>query len=196
MAQLVERATEFITALHVPVVLVGHSMGALESMYLAGDLPDLVRAIVLEDPPMAQDLSQWRDAALFEGLFGFLSSMRAQGFASAVARAREEKARWDDIEYEPWVRSKQVADAGIRNNFAIHREAMEATLARIHCPVLLLTGNPARGAIVEPGTAGWAQERCPTLTVQNFPTASHDVRRDQADAVAPLVRAFIARHSA
>ncbi len=196
MAQLVERAAGFMRGLGRPLLLVGHSMGALEAMYLAGDLPELVRGVVLEDPPMAPDLAPWRDPALFEGLFGFLSSMRAQGFAAAVERAHHERPRWDEVEYEPWVRSKQVADVAIRDNFAIHRERMQITLARIHCPALLLTGNPAHGAIIEAGTATWAQGHCPTMTVQNFPKASHDVRRDQADAVAPLVADFILAHSA
>ncbi len=195
MEQLVDTAGAFIGTLQEPVLLVGHSMGALEAMYLAGDLPHRVRGIVLEDPPLAPDLSPWRDPALFEGLFGFLSSMRAQGHAAAIERAHAEKPRWDAVEYEPWVRSKQIADVAIRANFTIHREPMETTLERIACPALLLTGNPKRGAIVEAASARWAQEHCPTLTLRNFPSASHDVRRDQADAVAPVVREFIAHHS-
>lgn len=195
MRQLVEGASTFIRALDRPVLLVGHSMGALESMYLAGDLPELVLGAVLEDPPMAQDLSPWRDPELFAGLFGFLASMREQGFAGALERAHHEKPRWDEIEYEPWVRSKQEADLAIREHFAIHREPMERTLARIQCPALLLTGNPVRGAIIGPESAAWAQGLCAGLEVRNFPTASHDVRRDQADAVAPLVRSFIDAHS-
>ncbi len=191
----VERAASFVRALQQPVLLVGHSMGALEAMYLAGDLADQVQGIVLEDPPMARDLTPWRDPALFAGLFGFLHSMRTQDFAEAVARARREKPHWDDIEYEPWVRSKQIVDVRVRDHFAIHREPMETTWGRIHCPVLLLTGAPARGAIIEADAAAWAQQQCPSLRVAHFPDASHDIRRDLAAAVAPVIRAFLAECS-
>src|SRR5436190_1258955 len=35
-----------------PAVLIGHSLGALTALVAASDAPDLVRAIVLEDPPI------------------------------------------------------------------------------------------------------------------------------------------------
>lgn len=42
-------------------VVVGHSLGALITIDLAGRYPDLVKGVVLEDPPVSilEDLEQW-----------------------------------------------------------------------------------------------------------------------------------------
>lgn len=189
--QLVARTIDFIRTLGRPVVLMGHSMGALESMYIAGDAPELIKAIVLEDPPMAPDLSLWRDPSTLEGLFNFLTAFRDQDAVSAEAQILASQPGWPAAEFEPWVRSKQLADPAMRARFEIHREPMETTLARINCPVLLLTGDPEAHSIVTPETAFWARTLCPTLQVSHFAGAGHSIRRDAADAVATTVRAWI-----
>ena len=189
--QLVARTIAFLRSLGEPVVIVGHSMGALESMYIAGDAPELVKAIVLEDPPMAADLSLWADPSTLDGLFDFLSEFRNQDAVSAEAQILTSQPHWPAAEFEPWVRSKQLADSAIRERFVIHREPMETTLRRIKCPALLLTGDPVAHAIVTADTAQWARTLCPTLQVSGFPGAGHSIRRDAADAVATTVGAFV-----
>jgi pimeloyl-ACP methyl ester carboxylesterase len=48
----VNDAARFIEDLiGAPAVVIGHSLGALTSIGLAGKYPDLIRAAVLEDPP-------------------------------------------------------------------------------------------------------------------------------------------------
>src|SRR5207245_10662607 len=53
-----------------PAVLIGHSLGALTALVVASDAPDLVRAIVLEDPaiPVHKVGSAARHGALRVGL--------------------------------------------------------------------------------------------------------------------------------
>ena len=189
--QLVARTIDFLHGLGKPAILMGHSMGALESMYIAGDAPDRVKALVLEDPPMAADLSQWADPSTLDGLFNFLSEFRNQDAVSAEAQILASQPHWPAAEFEPWVRSKQLADPAMRDRFVIHREPMETTLGRIKCPALLLTGDPVEHAIVTAETAQWARTLCPTLQVSGFPGAGHSIRRDAADAVATTVGAFV-----
>jgi pimeloyl-ACP methyl ester carboxylesterase len=192
--QLVARTIEFISSLGRPVVLVGHSMGALQSMYISGDVPELVKAIVLEDPPMAADLSPWRESTLIEGLFGFLVDVRNQDAASAQAQLLASHPHWPTAELEPWVRSKQLVDPSMAERFVIHREPMETTLARVTCPALLLTGDPAAGAIITPATVAWARPLCPSLEVAHFAGSGHNIRRNAPDAVASLMRSFLEPH--
>jgi pimeloyl-ACP methyl ester carboxylesterase len=35
-----------------PAILIGHSLGAMIAVYIAAEMPERVRAIVLEDPPL------------------------------------------------------------------------------------------------------------------------------------------------
>lgn len=193
--QIARRTIGFIRELGRPVLLVGHSMGALESMHIAGDAPSLVRALVLEDPPIAQDLSPWRDPQTIAVLDGWIRKLQRQPREETLGKLRASNPGWDEVEFEPWVRSKQLLDTTFVGEFVIHREPMEVTLSRMHCPTLLLTGDPETGAIITPENAAWAVSLCPTIEVANFPGASHDVRRDAAAAVADAVRAFVLAHA-
>lgn len=193
--QIARRGIDFIRHLGRPAILVGHSMGALQSMHIAGDAPTFVRAMVLEDPPIARDLSPWRDPQTIAILGGWIRKLQRQTVEEATAKTREAHPTWDDVEFEPWVRSKHLLDTTFVGEFGIHREPMEVTLPRITCPTLVLTGDPERGAIITNENAAWARTLCPTIEFAHFPGASHDVRRDRAAQVAETVRNFILEHA-
>lgn len=189
--QIAERTIAFMRSIGRPAILVGHSMGALQAMHIAGDAPDLVQAVVLEDPPLARDLSLWRSEAELRRLSNFVQEIKAQPFDEALARIRESCPHWDDAEFDPWVRSKQLLDLSFVGAFAIHREPMEMTLSRLHAPALLLHGDTERGGIIGTENAAWAHTLCPSLQVLHVPGASHNVRRDAPGLVAGAVREFI-----
>ncbi|HWQ14390.1 MAG TPA: hypothetical protein VNL77_16440 [Roseiflexaceae bacterium] len=52
-------------------------------------------------------------------------------------------------------------------------------LRRVTCPALLITGDPARGAIVTPEDAAALRRLVPQLQVAHIARAGHSVRRDQ-----------------
>ncbi len=189
--QIAERAIAFIRRLGRPVILVGHSMGALQAMHIAGDAPELVKAAVLEDPPLAQDTSLWQSPAELSRLAAFVDSIKAQSYDEALRRIRESCPHWDDVEYDPWVRSKHLLDMSFVGDFRIHREPMETTLARMTCPTLLVYGDRDRGGIVDDATASWARSQCGTLQTFHAPAAGHNVHRDAPAPVADVVRSFV-----
>lgn len=191
--QIARRAAAFARELGRPAVLVGHSMGALQAMHIAGDEPSLVAALVLEDPPVAKDLSLWRDPQTLGQLEGWIRKMQRQSREVALANVRDAHPNWNPEEFEPWVDSKRAVDMSFVGEFTIHREPMDVTLSRIACPALLLTGEPGP-AIVTAENAAWAQELCPTMEVAHFPGASHDVRRDAPAEVASAITNFLRKH--
>jgi pimeloyl-ACP methyl ester carboxylesterase len=87
------------------VVVVGHSMGAMSAAHLAASRPDLVRAVVLEDPPTGQLSARQRDEPL--SLPTWLADLRALDLPSRIARGRSEDPDWTDDELEPWAVSKE-----------------------------------------------------------------------------------------
>lgn len=189
--QMLERAAHFLEDLGRPALLVGHSMGALEAMYLAGDVPHLVRGLVLEDPPMAQDLSPWLPDTITPSLFDSLAGLRSLGEAGLLAHVRESAPHWEDAEFLPWVRSKLLVDMSFREHFVIHREPMHDTLTAITCPTLLITADEERGGLVSEATAAWAPGCCRTMVVAHFPGRGHSVHRDAPHAVADVMREFL-----
>src|SRR5206468_243666 len=85
--------------------VVGHSMGADTAARAAALHPDLVRGVVLEDPP-------WREAAIaLDATVDFFRDlMRRQKESSVVdliAEGKEAMPGWDEAEWAPWAEAKQ-----------------------------------------------------------------------------------------
>lgn len=191
LTQLVDRGIAFLRSLGRPAILMGHSMGAVQAMYIAGDAPDLVRAVVLEDPPVSSNAPQWDSEAAAANLGAGVRATKARDTADVIAAMRAAQPHWDADEFEAMARSKVLMDLTFMDGFRVHREPMDVTLARITCDALLLTGDHERGAIIHAETVEWARRLCPTLRVAHFPGTSHQVHRDAADAVTAEVRDFI-----
>jgi pimeloyl-ACP methyl ester carboxylesterase len=64
-------------------------------------------------------------------------------------------------------------------------------LARIACPILLLTGDPERGAIVTPEVAHQAEQLWKNGRVVHIAFAGHSVHRDRYQETMAAVRAFL-----
>ena len=158
------------------VVVVGHSMGAMSAAYLAASRPDLVRAVVLEDPPTGapgdqQDRS-WSQPS-------WLEDLRALDLPSRMAAGRSEDPGWPDDELEPWAVSKAQLDPHLFDLPFQDAAPLTDLLAEITCPVLLIHGDTERGSLI---SAEYA-ERCAQAAAGEFRAAhitgaGHSVRRD------------------
>ncbi len=191
LEQLMERSARFLASLGRPSIVIGHSLGAVQALALAGEVPHLVRGVVLEDPPIGPDLSQWADPAFIHGMAEDIRRVQAQPVDAILARVREAHPAWDPIEFEPMVRSTLLFDPRVAEVVRIHPDTGELLLRRSTCPTLLLTGDPAHGAIIDADTVAWATALRPDLQVVHHPGAGHQVHRDAAEAVADTIRAFI-----
>ncbi len=132
----------------------GHSMGAITAATLAAMYPDLVRAVVLEDPPLWDEplFQTTPDKALFQTggeqqeqygwqwLFELRALPReeriARGFALNPNWAREEIIPWADSKAELNIDTLEPALAAVASA-APWREV----ISRIECPILLITGR-------------------------------------------------------
>lgn len=175
------------------VIVVGHSMGASTAATLAHDRPDLVRAVVLGDPPaMARPAVDSRDPA------GWLGRAREGSEADAVAASRAAQPGWPEGEHEPWVRSKRQLDLAVFDRPHPATPALSEVLSTVACPVLLLHGDPKRGGLVTPELARECAAARPAGNVEHrqLPEAGHNLRRDDpthyAEIVLPWVMARLA----
>jgi pimeloyl-ACP methyl ester carboxylesterase len=66
-------------------------------------------------------------------------------------------------------------------------------IARIQCPILLITGDPELGAIVTPEAAQEAAQLWKNGEVVHISGAGHNIRRDRYDETMAAVRAFLSR---
>jgi N-formylmaleamate deformylase len=192
----------FISAmvLNQPVVG-GHSMGASTTSQMDGRFPGVARALVLEDPawfefpprPVGGDEGeekQKRDA------FGiWLQGLGAARIEDLMAKCHAENPTWPEVELHPWAESKLQFDTNFlftsRPNLA--EVNWEKEVEGLRAPTLLITADPARGAIVTPESAAKARAISSLIQVANISGAGHSIRREGYPAFMAAVRSFLNR---
>lgn len=166
----------------------GHSMGAITAAALAAERPDLVRAVVLEDPPL--DVPHVSASARREETRADLASWRALAPGERHVRAAVAHPEWARIETDPWADSKADVDPMIVDHLDLFDGYdWRGVFDRLTVPGLLVTGDPAIGAIATPATAHEAIGRWSTGRILHVAGAGHSIHRDAWDAAMDPVRA-------
>lgn len=198
--------------LHKPAVL-GHSMGAATTLVLAGNYPDVPRAILLEDPPgwwVAADPMEGKGPAVTSsviyggeradeerlvGMQDWFTALKHKTRAELIAEQRAATPRWSEAELERWADSKLRVSSNALNVFDPNTpRSVEwpAVLGRITCPALLITADLTRGAILTEEGASALRALAPQLQIAHIPGAGHNIRREQFARFVRVVRGFLA----
>jgi len=196
---VVSRADDLLSLIDVlkldqPIIM-GHSMGAQTSLFAAAMEPDKFRAVLLEDPVLILK---------GESIFG-------KETGDAVGKSMQESARrskkmpqlalrayakntfgWSDAEVGPWADSKKLLSDDFIKSLTTFKDEPDAftALSKITCPVLLITGNREKGAIVSEAAAQKAKNILPNLDVVNF-DAGHNIRREVFEGYFKAVKDFL-----
>lgn len=136
--------------LHQPIVL-GHSLGSATAALAAARSPGLFGALLLEDPP--GQLASPDGAADQATLERWRSDLIADQQLSAeqlIAKERARSPKWSDAELEPWADAKPRVDPNALCVITNPASEWHQLVEQIDCPLLLITGDPAAGAIVPP----------------------------------------------
>jgi N-formylmaleamate deformylase len=174
--------------------LMGHSMGADTTALTAAAYPELARCAILEDPPWRETSddsarmratreAQWRR---------YIVELKSKTRDELLAYAREHRSTWDEAEFGPWMEAKLQVSPLAAQAAATVRPPWQETVCRIPCPILLITGDPERGAIVTPEVAEEAATLWQGGRVAHIPGTGHNIRREQFDRYIEVVREFLA----
>jgi N-formylmaleamate deformylase len=178
-------------------VVGGHSMGGNTAGLVGARYPELIRALILEDPgwrsapppekedkegePKMPPPNPWRD---------WLVSLKGTPVEDVMAKCRADSPTWAEAELRPWVESKIALDTNIFLAESV-RMAWEEVARLLVCPTLLLTGDVAKGAIVSEQDAQRAGQLSPAIRVANIPGVGHNLRRENFPLFLRLVKTFL-----
>lgn len=173
------------------VVLFGHSLGGAVASRIARDYPELIEALILEDPalltPEFQRLYREGASCLAE---------RQQDVTDHVGNAIVELMRhydWPPSEYGAWAQGKTQVDRAFVATGVVGILGRDV-LAELAVPTLLVTGD---GSDVFFGSEGLKEIKSlanPLLTSSLILNASHTVRRDQPSVFYSIVEDFLNAH--
>ena len=192
-------------------VVVGHSMGAATAAQLGARFPDLVSALILEDPPWRPypeapalvsirpcdlESSQLKpavappDANPLKRWIDSLSGLTADEIAEESGC---EHPRWPAEVLRRWSEAKLQLD----RNFFLREEAHPMTwpeiVDAIRCPTLLIISDPDRGGIITAPLACEIADRNPAFTVVQIDGVGHHIRFEAYDRYRDAVFGFLAK---
>ena len=166
-----------------PVVLYGHSLGALIALLLASQFPDQVLGLVLSDPPLychSLTLKQtfWHEP--FEELYHVISSYHSAEEIEAYMLKQYPgmdpencRARANCLSnVDPTIVSMML-DHSYMEGFDI-----DDVLRKITRPVLLIQGNPDLGAALRDEDVTYASERLQQCSVIHMQDVGHSLLPD------------------
>ncbi len=202
---LVEDVISLLHALRIEqVCLLGASMGGSTAAQVAVTSPDLIQALVLEDPPwdlsaqlplVASQKYQARMKRWHAWLQQLQAETPAERLISALERVPPGAATWTEEEYVTWVEAWAQLDLDLVAVGPALWSRMEVPLCnllpRISCRMLLMR---SAYAFARDAQARHMQEdvlACPDIVVADFAHAGHSIHREAFEEFVIVVRAFL-----
>lgn len=178
----------FLEALDIhQAILIGHSMGASSAAVVAAQRPDLVRALVLEDPAWLETQDE-SDAEHYkievEHWKTYIQSQKDLSHEDRLEQAQFEHPLWTTDDLGPWMTAQDQFDMAVFEHIMDslqvpwHQTPWREVVARITCPALILTGENRREAIVTPSLASELQRINSRCQVVHIEGTGHNIRRD------------------
>ena len=196
-----------------PAILFGLSAGGAVALAVAAKCPELVRAIVVGDPPIdMEELVAWMTSEGFKYWFSALRELTGLDLSIAELSRRiadipvqvpehDAPIRYGDSPGVDAIQILELAttlshmDSGVLEYHAEGRAKeflegfdLDQILARITCPVLLLQGNPSLGGMMTNEVIMHVQSILPNAMHVLIETADHGLGMDTWE-VAPVLRA-------
>ncbi len=180
-----------------PTVIIGHSLGAVTALIVAAQAPQLVRAIVLLDPPLFlrnRPMSSMVGAHFwFTFVYNVLKSSKSYEEIFAKCRAAQPKA--DEAMIRAQADQIYALDIGTVAT-ALHDHVMsgldlEKCLQTITCPALLMRGDWSSGAAMDENDAAFVRANLANVIDIKMPNANHSFYAEQTDLTMEHVQKFL-----
>jgi pimeloyl-ACP methyl ester carboxylesterase len=187
-----------------PVVIFGHSLGAMVAAVVAAELPDRVRGIILEDPPFHTmgnriEGSAWqaqftgmREAARKGGSVEEITDALADILLPASGGGFKRLGELRDRASLAWSAqclsqlAPEVLTPVIESRWLDGYDFPDA-LSSVRCPTMLLQADPSAGGALTDADAESLKSIISDCQHVHFPSCGHNLHRDRPESV---LRAF------
>lgn len=192
---MVDDAVALLERLDRPVVI-GHSLGGAVALAAAVRRPELVRALVLEDPaPLGPDEPQRSEERGAEFRAGIEASRLAADDDELLRVRREAHPDWPESELLVSGLAEQQMDA----DYLAHGDWKPSTrwpelFAKLSVPTLVVSGDRPDEIVVDASMEKGIEDiGNPLVTLVRIPGAGHCIRREQPARYYALVDEWLSR---
>ncbi len=171
-------------------ILVGHSMGSGTVAAVGAKYPDMPRAVIMEDPALAEMLEYLTEVNIPEWK-RMIEADKARGKQALMKLARTKRhPGWSDFEYDHWAEAKLLVSSNVVN--VLQDEGMGAPPNEIYpkivAPTLILKADAkAESRRKHMKIAGLL----PNGKLVHIDGATHLVRQDKPAETERQIRAFL-----
>jgi N-formylmaleamate deformylase len=176
-------------------VLVGHSMGAVNSLVAAALRPDEIRGIFLEDPPGLWAMTRPADASQRAAVMrARIEATAARSPESMAIECRADNPHWSEEEIERWVDGQRRVRP--ETSQFIEGEGLAGfpwadLLAAVKCPVRLALADPAVNFALADDALAALRGFMPHAEAKRFPGSGHSVHREAFTPYMDYLREFL-----
>lgn len=175
--------------------VIGHSMGAATAAAFAADHPDMLSALVLEDPPWSdQEVTEAQISARMQEWKKENLKAKEKTVKELVKRQKKEAPNWEEAILEEWAQSKLLVDPAIFDQDPLDRRDWRELAKTIKVPTLIVTGDVELGAIVTPELGVDAVKLLDKGEFGHISAAGHCVRYEQYQPYLTMLRLFLKRN--
>jgi N-formylmaleamate deformylase len=175
-------------------VVGGHSMGAMVVAQLGARFPEMIHALILEDPPWwIPEPGDQGSHSIGDnpGMAAWVKSLAEKTAEQLMAECRAEHPTWSELTVRRWCEGKKQLDQNFITTRDVAWDDWVEFMSSIPCPALLITADPELGGIITPRTAERIVELNPCIQVAHIAGVGHHIRFGQEQAYTQAVRAFL-----
>jgi pimeloyl-ACP methyl ester carboxylesterase len=179
--------------IQAPVVVYGHSLGALVGINLAAQQPQEVHGLILGDPPLYYHNTLTQDTFWQSAFMELLDFINAHPDPNEMdAWLKQNMPGMSPDRRTERVRSLETLDPdvvrAVISNTQMEGISLSTLVPRVACPVLLLRGNPSLGSALREQDVDFALSHFPKIRVLAMETIGHGI---VPFPLLPQVMAFI-----
>lgn len=190
-----------------PIFIYGHSLGAMVAAAVAAELPELVRGVVLEEPPF-HTMGEHIHSSIWQAQFAGMREIARRGgdiepltdaladirlpFPNGVTKRLGEFRDRASLAWSAKCLSQldpEVLTPLIEGRWLEGYDTVTVA-ARIRCPVLLLQGDMKFGGALSDGDAQSFASAVANCRHETFPGSGHMLHWVQPERIAQLINTF------